>query len=61
MLKFEFGFELISITLKCIDFKFIDFKVLYLDIFYAQENLKIYYLYALITYKFKIEIFSLLK
>ena len=25
MLKFEFGFELISITLKCIDFKFMDF------------------------------------
>ena len=61
MLKIEFGFELISITLKCLNFKFIDFKILYLDIFYAKENLKIYYLYALIIYKFKFEIFSLLK
>ena len=61
MLKIEFGFELISITLNCLDFKFIDFKIFYLDIFYAQENLKIYYLYAQITYKFKFEIFSLLK
>jgi len=61
MLKIKFGFELISITLNCLDFKFIDFKIFYLDIFYAQENLKIYYLYALITYKFKFEIFSLLK